>query len=171
MEWQERPVVEREPGRRPIVVLALLAPVVFLLHVAEEAPGFVPWINSLMDPDISQPSFLRVNAGCFVITLAVSLALAATREWGAGLVSLAWFGFLFFANAIFHLVATAVHGRYSPGAVTSLVLYLPHFAALFALLVRRLGIPALGAAAVTLLGAAPMAVHGYLIVFRGSRLF
>jgi hypothetical protein len=160
-----------DASKRGLVGLALAAPVIFALHVAEEAPAFVPWINSLIEPDLNQRAFLGVNAGCFVISLVVSLALAATGERGAGLLSLAWFGFLFLANGIFHLVATVVHGRYSPGAVTAAALYLPYSALLFAYLVRRLRIAPAAAALATVLGALPMMVHGYLIVFRGSRLF
>jgi|SRR5215213_1016325 len=156
---------------RTITYLALLAPVVFVVHVAEEAPTFVSWFNRLVEPDISEPLFLRVNATAFVITVVLAAVLAATREPAVAVIDLAWMAFLFFANALFHLTATVVHHTYSPGAVTAAVLYLPYFAVLFSVVLKRMRVPVSVALVVTILGALPMAAHGYLIVFRGSRLF
>lgn len=142
-----------------------------MIHVIEEAPAFVPWLNSLVEPDISEPRFLMVNGVAFFITVLLSGALAATRERAIAVADLAWLGFLFFANALFHLTATVVHHRYSPGAATAACLYLPYFALLFAVVLRRLRVSWGVALLATVLGALPMAAHGYLIVFRGSRLF
>lgn len=151
--------------------LALLAPVVFVLHVLEEAPAFVAWFNSLVEPDISEPLFLTVNAVAFLITLALAGALAASRAPAVAVIDLAWLGFLFFANALLHLIGTVVHDRYSPGTVTAVCLYVPYFVLLFTVIIRRLRVPWGVALLATVLGALPMVVHGYLIVFRGSRLF
>ena len=156
---------------RLIVGLALLAPVVFVVHVIEEAPSFVPWFNSIVEPDISQPLFLTVNGIGFLITVILSGALAATRSRTAAVADLAWLGSVFFANALFHLTATVALDRYSPGAVTAACLYLPYFALLFAAAVKRLHVSWGAALLATVLGSLPMAAHGYLIVFRGSRLF
>lgn len=156
---------------RLVTGFALLAPVVLVIHVIEEAPTFVAWFNSLVEPDISEPLFLTVNGVAFVITVVLSGALAATRERAIAVADLAWLGFLFFANALFHLTATVVHHRYSPGAITAACLYLPYFAILFSVALRRLRVSWGVALLATVLGALPMAVHGYLIVFRGSRLF
>jgi hypothetical protein len=145
--------------------------VVFVVHVAEEAPRFVAWFNRLVEPDISEPLFLRVNATAFVITVLLAVALAVTREPVVAVLDLAWIAFLFFANALFHLTATVVHHLYSPGAVTAAVLYLPYFAVLFWTVRKRLQVSLGTALTATVLGALPMAAHGYLIVFRGSRLF
>lgn len=151
--------------------LALAAPVVFLLHVVEEVPGFVPWINRLIEPDITLRSFLAVNAIALFVTIGLSFLLATSSEGGTGLAGLAWFSFLFAANALFHLIATAALGRYSPGVVTAVVLYLPFYFVFFRHLVTDRGVPARVAVAVSVLGGVPMLVHGYLIVFRGSRLW
>ena len=43
--------------------LAIALPVAFALHVAEEAPQFVPWFNARVEPDITAPLFWSVNAG------------------------------------------------------------------------------------------------------------
>ena len=106
---------------RPLLTLPRLAaalPAVFLLHVAEEGPGFVPWFNSLAAPPISQRLFLSVNAVALLITLAVALFVVASRDRASALAGVAWVGFLMPANAAFHVVATVVHGRYCPGVIT-----------------------------------------------------
>lgn len=151
--------------------VVLLSPILFMLHVIEEAPGFVAWFNSLVERGITQSTFLSVNAVGFLITVVLAAALALTRERTAGLLVLAWLGFLMLANALFHLVATVVHERYSPGVITGTILYLPYFIWFFQLCVRQLGIRAHLALGATIIGAIPMAVHGFLIVFRGDRLF
>ena len=150
---------------------ALLAPIIFAAHVAEEAPGFVEWFNSLVPRGISQSLFLSVNAGGFVITNILAGMLAATQERAAATVMLAWLGFLMLANAAFHLIATIVHDRYCPGVVTATVLYLPYFAWFFRVAVRDLGVQVPVAVVSLLVGSLPMAIHGYLIVFRSDRLF
>jgi len=98
-------------------------------------------------------------------------ALAVSEERAAILLAVAWLALLMLANGVFHLVATLVHGRYSPGLVTGLALYLPYSAWLLAAVLRRRVASPLTVAIVALAGALPMAAHGYLIVFEGSRLF
>jgi hypothetical protein len=159
------------PSTRAALWLAILAPVVFALHVVEEAPTFVAWFNRLVEPDITPANFVSVNGVASAVTAVVAAVLGLRRDAGAGGLALAWFGLLFFCNGLFHLLASAVHRLYSPGAWTSAVLYLPFFAVLFYVVVKRLRLPVRTALLVTLAGAVPMAVHGYLIIFRGSRLF
>jgi hypothetical protein len=89
----------------------------------------------------------------------------------SALVLVAWFSFLFLANAILHVVGSLHDRAYVPGLVTAVVLYVPFGVWLIwrVLKTRRLGAGTVAAAAV--LGALPMLLHGYLIIFRGSRLF
>lgn len=150
---------------------AYIAPLIFVVHVVEEAPTFVVWFNRHVEPDITTPLFLSVNLFALLITTAVAVALARSDESLVAGVALAWFGFLFLANGAFHVVATVVDREYCPGTVSGLLLYLPYFALVFARAVRGGGLPVAGAAVITAAGAAPMLVHGYLIVFRGGRLF
>jgi hypothetical protein len=151
--------------------VALLAPVLFAAHVLEEAPSFVAWFNSLVSPGISQPLFLTVNVVAGGITVVLTLAVLASPEPAPATLLLAWLALLMGANGIFHLVGTLVHGRYSPGVVTGVFLYLPYFGCYFWLVVRRLRVSIPAAATASLLGAIPMLVHGCLIVFKGGRLF
>ena len=151
--------------------LALALPVAFALHVAEEAPGFVAWMNAHVDPDITARAFWSVNATGLVITLAVAALITAARERVTALVATAWVGFLMLANGLFHLVATIADGAYTPGVVTAVALYLPLSALWIATAAREQGLSPAVTAAVALLGGLPMFVHGWLIVFEGGRLF
>jgi len=151
--------------------LVLLAPFIFILHVLEEAPGFVAWFNSLVPRGISQNLFLTVNAVALTITVVIVLLVAASPDPASGLVLAAWVGFLMLANGVLHLVGTIAHGRYCPGVVTGTLLYLPYGALLLRRIVRDLELSPRVVVGIAALGGAPMLVHGYLIVFRASRLF
>jgi hypothetical protein len=145
--------------------------VVFILHVLEESSGFVSWFNSLVPRGITPGSFRAVNAVALVITAGVAILVAARPGPAAGLLLAAWVGFLMLANALLHLVATAAHGLYSPGVVTGTLLYLPYGALLLRAVVRELGLKAGVVAGTAAVASVPMLLHGYLIVFRASRLF
>ena len=151
--------------------LVLIAPIVFIVHVVEEAPGFVAWFNGLVPRGITQNLFLTVNAVALIITALIALLVAASPDTATGLILGAWIGFLMLANGLFHLVATIAHGRYCPGVITGIGLYFPYGVVLLRRIVRELDLRPLLVAGAAALGAVPMLVHGYLIVFRGSRLF
>lgn len=151
--------------------LVLLAPLVFVLHVLEEAPGFVAWFNRLVPRGITERTFFSVNAAGLLITLVLVVLVAASRDPVSGLALAAWVGFLFLANGLLHLVGTLAHGRYSPGVVTGTLLYLPYGAVLLRSIARDLALDRRAVLAAAALGSIPMLVHGYLIVFRESRLF
>lgn len=149
----------------------LLAPPVFAVHWLEEAPGFVAWANGHVDRGIDQATFNQVNLGALVITLVVSLAHYTARS-GASLVgAAAWFGFLMGGNAVLHLVAAALDRGYVPGVLSAALLYAPFFAVFLRAAVRERLVPRLAIAAAAAVGALPMLVHGYLILFQRSRLF
>jgi hypothetical protein len=105
------------------------------------------------------------------VTILITAAVASSSEPAAGAALAAWVGFLMLANGLFHLVATMVHGRYCPGVVTGTLIYLPYGVLLLRGIVRSGNLCPASVAACAALGAVPMLVHGYLIVFRGSRLF
>jgi len=149
----------------------LLAPIVFVCHFLEEAPTFVPWFNAHVARGITQGMFWRVNLTALMITLIVVVVEWSSRSGASQAVVVVWFGFLMFANAVFHIIGAIVDGRYVPGVITAVVLYLPYFSVLSVSVVKhkRLSVPASILAAI--IGGLPMAAHGYLILFRGSRLF
>jgi hypothetical protein len=137
----------------------------------EEAPSFVAWFNSLVPRGITQNLFLTINAAALAITVLVVLLVAVSPDSASGLVLAAWVGFLMIANGIFHLVGTIAHARYCPGVVTGTLLYLPYGVLLLRKIIRDLGVHPVAVLGMAALGAVPMLVHGYLIVFRASRLF
>jgi hypothetical protein len=151
--------------------MVLVAPLVFVVHVFEEAPGFVAWFNSLVPRGITQNLFLAVNAVALTMTVLIALLVAAAPGPASGLVLAAWVGFLMLANGLFHLIGTVAHGRYCPGVVTGTLLYLPYGVLLLRGIVRESGLHAGAVLGAATLGAVPMLAHGYLIVFRASRLF
>jgi hypothetical protein len=158
----------RAEGARAVL---LLAPVIFVCHFLEEGPGFVDWFNAHVARGITEPLFWQVNLTALVTTIAV-----VALEWFApsplsAVALVAWFSFLMLANAVLHVVGALVDRAYVPGLVTAIVLYLPFGIWLVRrmLQTRRLHGGTVAVAAV--FAALPMLVHGYLIIFRGSRLF
>lgn len=149
----------------------LLAPVIFVCHFLEESPTFVEWFNSHVTRGINLELFWQVNLFALVITLTVIGIEWLFRCAISMTLAVGWFAFLMFANAIFHSAAGLVDGRYVPGLVTAIVLYIPYYLWLFvkAMKSERVNGSVLFGSAV--LGSIPMLIHGYLIVFRGSRLF
>jgi len=147
-----------------------LAPVLFLLHVAEEAPGFVAWFNDLVAQGINPQLFAWANVVGFLITLSVAALLATSRDSVAALVAIAWLGFLMLGNSILHITATLVVGRYAPGVITSVLLYLPFFLWFWVRSIDRFGLRIATAVTVAMAGALPMLIHGYFIIFLGRRL-
>jgi hypothetical protein len=157
--------------RPPLRVLLLAAPVVFVAHFTEEAPRFVPWFNAHVARGITQPLFWSVNYSALGITIAVVLLEWLVGGVASALLVVAWLSCLMWANALFHLTGALVDRAYVPGLVTALLLYLSYHAWIVARILaeRRLAWRAVVVAG--LLGAAPMLVHGWLILFRGRRLF
>lgn len=110
----------------------LLAPAAYLLHILEEAPGFVVWTRlypTLFSNTLSTTVFVVTNA-VYMSLVVVSVLLCARRA--AVTLGLAVIAFLF-SNAVFHIGFTILSGIYSPGTVTAVVLYVPlSFAAFYA---------------------------------------
>jgi hypothetical protein len=153
-------------GRR----LILLAPLVFALHVAEEAPRFVEWFSEHA-PGMTPGSFWAINIFAFAVTVALTIVAWASRTSGAMTALLAWLSFLMLANGICHMGASLLERRYVPGTMTAALLYMPYFFWFARHTVRefRLAVPA--AVAVVAAGSIPMLIQGYLLLFEGRRLF
>jgi len=91
------------------------------------------------------------------------------RSAAAQILTIGWFGFLMGSNALFHITGAVVDRSYVPGLVSAALLYVPFYSWLLVRSAKRVNVVVLVGAA--LAGATPMLVHGYLILFRGSRLF
>ena len=149
----------------------LLAPFIFVCHFLEEAPTFVEWFNAHVAPGITPGLFWSVNISALVITLIVVGIEWLLRATLSLTLVIAWLGFLMLANAIVHIAGGLVDKEYVPGLVTAVLLYIPYYLWLFvkAIKIERVRPAVLFVAAG--LGSIPMLIHGYLIVFRMSRLF
>jgi hypothetical protein len=158
--------------RHPTVrTLLLAAPIIFIVHFMEEGPGFVTWFNAHVARGITEPLFWSVNYTALAITAAVAmLEWLGTSTLSAAL-AVAWLSLLMFANALFHVAAAIMDGAYVPGLVTALLLYLPFYAWFIARVIQLRRLPRIAVVVAAGIGALPMLMHGYLIVFRGSRLF
>ena len=151
-------------------VLILLAPLIYAAHILEEAPGYIRWVNSVVDHGYADHGhFFAGNLPSITITALIAVIAAATLDRGALLAMLAWLSYFMFANAIFHIVATAVLRRYSPGTITAAVLYLPYF--VWFVLYMRTRVSGWAIAAVSLIFGTPMFIQAYMIVFRGTRFY
>ena len=150
--------------------IILLTPLIFVLHVAEEFPSFVNWVNGIISDGITQNMFLVVNITGFVITIFLSIFMAISKDEIAVILNLAWLSFLMFANGLFHLLATVAYG-YSPGVVTSIVLYLPYFVWFVWSLISKKTLSSMTIGITIAIGSLPMFLHGYMIIFEGRTLF
>lgn len=149
----------------------LLAPFIFVCHFLEESPGFVEWFNAHVARGITEGLFWRVNISALVITLVVVGFEWFARSAFSLYAVLFWLSFLMLANAVLHIAGGLADRKYVPGLATAVLLYLPYYfwLAFMAVKSRRVAVAPL--AAVAVLGSLPMLAHGYLIIFRGSRLF
>lgn len=152
-------------------LLAAAAPPLLVIHFLEEAPGFVAWFNAHVPRGITPATFRTVNLTALGITLLVSLIVWLARDDASGIVLFAWLSFLFGANAVLHLTGAIADRGYVPGLVTALLLYVPHYVLLTKELLRRRPHARRLLVPLELAASAPMLLHGYLIIFRASRLF
>jgi hypothetical protein len=160
-----------QPRHGPLSRALLFAPLVFVAHFLEESPRFVPWFNAHVTQGITADLFWRVNATGLLITVLVTVVFRGTETTTGMALVVAWLSFLMLTNAVFHVTAAIVDRGYVPGLVTAVILYLPYCGWVAWQLGRhRLVAPGLLVAA-AVLGAIPMAVHGYRILFLGTRLF
>jgi len=100
-----------------------LVPVVFALHVVEEAPGFTAWARRHASERYTHRDFVCNNALGMLSGVAATAALARRP---APALAFAWYvGVLGqqIWNTAFHVGTTAAWRTYSPGLVSSMVLH------------------------------------------------
>lgn len=103
--------------------VALLLPIAYLLHVAEEwFGGFSAWTQFAVGREVSPERFLLINGIALPLIVIGTLAAVYSAD-------MAWFAValaaLFGLNGVLHTLATLGLGRYSPGTVTGLLLFIP----------------------------------------------
>jgi len=152
-------------------MILILAPLIFLGHFLEESAGFVSWFNAHVSPPITAGLFWTVNITALIITIIVTIIELAAPSFASAVLLILWLSFLMLANAIFHITGAIVEWRYMPGLITAVILYLPYYFLVLGKLLQKGRLKLLPAIVFILLGSVLMLIHGYLILFRGSRLF
>lgn len=154
---------------KPLRIVAL-APFVVLAHFVEEWFGFVEWFNRHAEPDLTDRGFFSLTAVALVVTASLAAAGMRWREYHLGLALIAWLSFLMLANGSLHIAASFMFNEYVPGAITSVVFYLPYFFIATVAICRRFEVQMRAAFIVAALGAAPMLVQGLGVILDGRRL-
>ena len=144
-------------GRDRLGRLPWLLPVTYLVHLAEEyGLGFPAWVARVTGVRLSTERFLELNAFFFtvmVITVVVATTLRPARLLLAALATIV------VVNPLLHLGGTIVTGRYSPGALTGLLLWMPLGLTLLTRLRRELARIELGVGVVLGVG-----LHGLVLL-------
>ena len=102
----------------------LLTPLAYSIHLMEEGPRFIVWAQRFptwFSPHITQAVFYTTNAvymACLLVLVALCVRLDHVT---AGLTIIIFL----LSNALFHIIFTVTTGIYSPGVITSLLIYLP----------------------------------------------
>jgi hypothetical protein len=116
--------------------VALLLPLAYLAHLIEEwVGGFPAWTGEVLGVEITAARFLLINAlalPLFTVGTWLSLRKPQAAWFAAALAALVGL------NGALHVLATFGFGRYSPGAITGLLLYLPLSAIVLRSLASRL---------------------------------
>lgn len=149
----------------------LLSPLIFVCHFLEESPGFVDWFNTHVTRGITSGVFWRVNITALAITVIVVGIEWFSRSAVSLSLAIAWLSFLMPANAVLHIGGGFVDKQYVPGLATAVLLYAPYYSWVFIEAVKSKRVTVIGLVVAAGLGSILMLIHGYLILFRGSRLF
>jgi len=151
--------------------IIILAPFIFVAHVLEESPGFVTWFNTHVSRGITPGLFWSVNMTALIITVIVTVVELSVPSRASSALIILWFSFLMLANAIFHITGAMVDRHYVPGLITAIALYIPYYTFIVGRFLQKDRLRPAYVIILALLGSSLMLIHGYLIIFRGSRLF
>jgi hypothetical protein len=106
----------------PFRKLVWAFPVAYLVHVGEEAPGFVAWARRNASPRYTARDFVTINGLGFVSAMA---ATAVVTRADSRTLDLAYYTVVVTQqavfNALFHTVTTVAFREYSPGVITSIL--------------------------------------------------
>lgn len=116
------PVVQVPPFR----TIIWLIPAAYALHIVEETVGDFPgWVTHSVGGSFSYLGFV-VNNVLFMTLLLIMVSLNWRRTTPARTMALlVWTSANLFWDGLFHLLSTPVLDVYSPGLITSALLYFP----------------------------------------------
>jgi hypothetical protein len=114
--------LKRQTFRR----LIWLMPAAFALHVVEEYRGGFPvWVTHVLGGSFNNLAFAYNNAVFLVIMMGLTVWADRSGSRLSVFLLIAWTSGNIFWDGLFHVLTTAQFDRYSPGLITSSVLYLP----------------------------------------------
>jgi hypothetical protein len=104
-------------------LLVWLLPAAYGLHILEEwFGGFPEWLALVTGSALPRSAFIAINAVAFAGMVLATLATARRESNG-------WMGIaistILLINGVAHVLGSLVTGRYSPGLITGVVLYVP----------------------------------------------
>jgi hypothetical protein len=130
-----------------------LVPATFAAHVMEEAPGFTAWANRYASEQYTSDDFIRNNGLGLLLTAGATLVVTRTRN---RIVFFVFYSTILTQqalwNTVFHVGSSAGFRAYSPGVVTSVLLFLPVWWHLTRLALSERLISRRGVAAAALIG-------------------
>jgi len=101
-------------------------PAAFTLHIVEEyRGGFPDWVTNVVGGSFNNLAFAFNNAAFLAIMVGLAAWASKSDSRLAAFLLIAWSSGNIFWDALFHVLTTAWFNRYSPGLITSSVLYLP----------------------------------------------
>lgn len=102
-----------------------LAPVAYAIHILEEAQQFATWTSTHFAAGFTTAQFVKNNLIIMAVLVALTVLVTVhPRRWTA-LLHFFQLSAGLFHNAVFHMGATAYLGVYSPGLLSSILLYVP----------------------------------------------
>jgi uncharacterized protein with HXXEE motif len=117
---------DRAFWRLPFRNIIWLLPAAFVLHIAEEyLGGFPSWVTNVLGGSFNNVAFALNNAAFMAVMLALTLWASRSGSRVAAFLLIAWASGNVFWDALFHVLTTAGLDRYSPGLISSAILYLP----------------------------------------------
>lgn len=106
--------------------LIWLMPAAFALHIVEEyVGGFPAWVTHVLGGSFNNLAFAINNAVFMAIMLGLTVWTSRSASRLATFLLLTWTSGNLFWDALFHITTTPMFDRYSPGLVTSSLLYVP----------------------------------------------
>jgi Protein of unknown function with HXXEE motif len=111
---------------QPLRRLIWIMPGAFMLHILEEyRGGFPAWVTHVLGGSFNDIAFAFNNAAFLAIMVGLVVWASKSTSRLAAFLLIAWSSGNIFWDALFHVLTTAWFNRYSPGLITSSVLYLP----------------------------------------------
>ena len=100
-----------------------LLPAAFAPHIAEEyLGGFPRWVTNVIGGSFNDAAFAANNAAFMVIMLGLTAWTSRSGSRKAAFLLVLWASGNVFWDSLFHVVMTAMKGRYSPGLITAAIL-------------------------------------------------